>query len=180
MIEDIHTKPCLVFGCGNPLFGDDGFGPAVIEHLEAHHSIPEHASCMDTGTCIRDILFDILLSENKPRQIIVVDAAEKEGKKPGEIFEISVDDIDSKKTSDFSLHQFPTTNMLKELKDQTDVDVRVLVVQIQHIPEEIDPGISEPVTTAIPEMCHRIIDIINMGIINKEKFREEKLREKKQ
>lgn len=174
MIEDIHTKPCLVFGCGNPLFGDDGFGPAVIEHLESHHSIPEHASCMDTGTCIRDILFDILLSENKPRQIIVVDAAEKEGKNPGEIFEISVDDIDSKKTSDFSLHQFPTTNMLKELKDQTDVDVRVLVVQIQHIPEEIDPGISEPVTTAIPEMCHRIIDIINMGIIDKEKFREEK------
>ncbi len=174
MIEDIHTKPCLVFGCGNPLFGDDGFGPAVIEHLEAHHTIPDHAACMDTGTCIRDILFDILLSENRPRQIVVIDAAEKKGKKPGEIFEISVDDIGSKKTSDFSLHQFPTTNMLKELKEQTDVDVRVLVVQTQHIPEEIDPGISEPVTTAIPEMCHLIIDIINEGIISKEKPGEDK------
>lgn len=174
MIEDIHTKPCLVFGCGNPLFGDDGFGPAVIEHLEAHHTIPEHAACMDAGTCIRDILFDILLSENKPRQIIVIDAAEKKGKQPGEIFEISVDDIDSKKTSDFSLHQFPTTNMLKELKDQTDVGVRVLVVQIQHIPEEIDPGISEPVTTAIPEMCRLIIDIINTDSTSKANPGEEK------
>jgi len=161
MIEHIHTKPCLVFGCGNPLFGDDGFGPAVIKHLEAHHTIPEHAACMDTGTCIRDILFDILLSENRPRQIVVIDAAEKEGKKPGEIFEISVDDINSKKTSDFSLHQFPTTNMLKELKEQTNVDVRVLVAQIQHIPEEIDPGISEPVIAAIPEMCLQVMDIIN-------------------
>lgn len=174
MIEDIHTKPCLVFGCGNPLFGDDGFGPAVIEHLEAHHTIPDHAACMDAGTCIRDILFDILLSENKPRQIIVIDAAEKKDKKPGEIFEISVDDIDSKKTSDFSLHQFPTTNMLKELKDQTDVDVRVLVVQIQHIPEEIDPGISEPVTTAIPEMSRLIINIINTDSISKANPGEEK------
>jgi coenzyme F420 hydrogenase subunit delta len=161
MIEHIHTKPCLVFGCGNPLFGDDGFGPAVIEHLEAHHTIPDYAACMDTGTCIRDILFDILLSENRPRQIIVIDAAEKEGKQPGEIFEISVDDIDSKKTSDFSLHQFPTTNMLKELKEQTNVDVRVLVAQIQHIPEEINPGISETVMSAVPEMCCRVIDIIS-------------------
>jgi coenzyme F420 hydrogenase subunit delta len=120
MIAQIHSKPCLVFGCGNPLFGDDGFGPKVIEYLEAHHSMPEHAACMDIGTSIRDILFDILLSENKPRQIIVIDAADKKGKTPGEIFEISVDAIDAKKTSDFSLHQFPTTNMLKELKDHTE------------------------------------------------------------
>ncbi|MEJ2154439.1 MAG: hydrogenase maturation protease [Desulfobacteraceae bacterium] len=160
MLAQIRSKPCLIFGCGNPLFGDDGFGPKVIEYLEAHHQIPEHAVCLDAGTSIRDILFDILLSENKPRQIVVVDAADKADKSPGEIFEISVDAIDRKKTSDFSLHQFPTTNMLKELKDHTDVDVRVLVAQVQHIPEEINPGISEPVTTAVPEMCRRIMEII--------------------
>ena len=26
----------LIFGCGNTLWGDDGFGPAVIEHLHRH------------------------------------------------------------------------------------------------------------------------------------------------
>ena len=161
MIAQILSKPCLIFGCGNPLFGDDGFGPKVIEHLEANHLLPEQAACMDAGTAIRDILFDILLTETKPRQIIVIDAADKDGKTPGEIFEISVDEIDAKKTSDFSLHQFPTTNMLKELKDHTDVDVRVLVTQIQHIPEEIHPGISEPVAMAVPEMCRRVMNIIN-------------------
>ena len=36
MIEDILKKPILILGCGNILFGDDGFGPAVIEHLEAY------------------------------------------------------------------------------------------------------------------------------------------------
>jgi len=161
MIESIHSNSCLVFGCGNPLFGDDGFGPKVIEHLEAHHRLPDHVLCADAGTCIRDTLFDILLSENKPRQIIIIDAAEHEGKHPGEISEIDVDKIDPKKTSDFSLHQFPTTNMLKELKDLTNVDVRVLVVQAAHIPEEINPGLSRPVLAAVPAMCHRLMDIIH-------------------
>jgi coenzyme F420 hydrogenase subunit delta len=161
MTESIHSKSCLVFGCGNPLFGDDGFGPKVVEHLEAHHQLPDHVLCADAGTCIRDTLFDILLSETKPRQIIIIDAAEHEGKTPGDIFEIDVDRIDAKKTSDFSLHQFPTTNMLKELKELTNVDVRVLVVQIAHIPEEINPGLSGPVLAAVPEMCNRLIDMIN-------------------
>lgn len=160
MIEQIHTKPCLVFGCGNPLFGDDGFGPRVIEHIETHHRLPEHAACMDAGTSIRDILFDILIAETRPRRIVIIDAAEKSGRTPGEIYEISVDEVDAKKTADFSLHQFPTTNMLKELKDQTDVDVRILVTQIQHIPEAIQPGLSPAVEAAIPEVCRKLMDII--------------------
>lgn len=161
MIESIHSKPCLIFGCGNPLFGDDGFGPKVIEYLENNSGMPEHVACVDAGTSIRDILFDFLLSEERPRQIVIIDAADQEGRKPGEIFEITVDGIDAKKASDFSLHQFPTTNMLKELKDHTDVDIRVLVTQVQHIPEEISPGISAPVTHAIPEMCRRIMEIVD-------------------
>lgn len=159
-VESIHSKSCLIFGCGNPLFGDDGFGSAVIEHLEAHHRIPAHAACMDAGTAVRDMLFDILLAEQKPRRIIIVDAAVQNGKTPGQISEIDIDAIDPKKTADFSLHQFPTTNMLKELKMHTDVDVRVLVVQPGRIPDEIDPGLSEAVTRAVDEMCDYIMDIV--------------------
>lgn len=160
MIEFIQSKPCLIFGCGNPLFGDDGFGPAVIEYLEAHHRLPDHAASIDSGTGVRDILFDILLSPERPRQIIIIDASNQPGKAPGEISEIDVSAIGSEKTSDFSLHQFPTTNMLRELKEQTDVEVRVLVVQPEQIPSEIQPGISDAVMAAVPEMCRRIMDII--------------------
>ena len=32
-IPDIPDKNILVFGCGNILFGDDGFGPRVAEEL---------------------------------------------------------------------------------------------------------------------------------------------------
>ena len=161
MIGMIHSNSCLVLGCGNTLFGDDGFGPGVVAHLQQYHNLPEHAICIDAGTAVRDILFDIVLSETKPRQIIVIDSSEQNGTVPGAISEIDVDDIDVKKSGDFSLHQFPTTNMLKELKTYTDMDVRVLVVQPENIPDEIEPGISEPVAAAMPEMCRRIMSIIN-------------------
>jgi coenzyme F420 hydrogenase subunit delta len=160
MIELIHSKPCLIFGCGNPFFGDDGFGPAVIEALAAGYTLPPHAAAIDAGTAIRDMLFDILLSEKKPRQIIIVDASEAIPKAPGEIAEIDVEAIHPKKISDFSLHQFPTTNMLKEIKACTAVDVRVLVVRPQHVPDEIAPGMSDAVQAAVPEMCERVMAMI--------------------
>ncbi len=58
-------KSVLIFGCGNILYGDDGFGPAVIEHLFHHYQLPEGRPGLDVGTCIRDILFDLVLSEKK-------------------------------------------------------------------------------------------------------------------
>ncbi|MFP4650070.1 MAG: hydrogenase maturation protease [Desulfobacterales bacterium] len=160
MMELIHSMPCLILGCGNPLFGDDGFGPGVIEHLELNHRLPEHAACIDAGTGVRDILFDILLSEKKPSRILIIDASSQEGRSPGEISEIDIENISPEKTSDFSLHQFPTTNMLKELRDSTEVDVRVLVVEPEYIPDEIRPGISAAVSAAVPEMCLRIMDMV--------------------
>lgn len=160
MIELIHTKSCLVFGCGNPLFGDDGFGPEVVARLEHHPELPDHVACLDVGTSIRDFLFDILLSANKPKQMIIVDAAEKPGRAPGEVFEISIDEMNPKKISDFSLHQFPTTNMLKELKTVTNMDIRVLVGQIDTIPDAVAPGLSPAVASAVPQASNRILAMI--------------------
>jgi coenzyme F420 hydrogenase subunit delta len=155
------TKACLIFGCGNPLFGDDGFGARVIEHLLAHHTLPRHAACLDAGTSVRDLLFDILLSPTKPRQILIVDAMDVEGGVPGQLFEIDVSRINPAKIVDFSLHQFPTTNMLREIQEGTDIDVRILVVQPTELPPEIRPGLSSAVAGAVPEMCRRIIDIVS-------------------
>lgn len=164
MIEQIHSKACLVFGCGNPLFGDDGFGPKVIEHLDNYFQVPSHIACIDIGTSIRDVLFDILLSANRPRTIVIIDAAQQPDKQAGEIFELALNDIHQKKTADFSLHQFPTTNMLKELKEFTQVNVRVLAAQVHYIPPEIKPGLSDTVQAAIVPMCQMVMEIINKEI----------------
>ncbi len=160
----LHNKSCLVFGCGNPLFGDDGFGPEVIRRLESDYDIPEHVLCLDVGTSIRDILFDLLLDTELARTLIVVDAIEVEGREPGEIFEIRVDEIAPAKISDFSLHQFPTTNMLKEISEQTPIHVRVLVVQTSGLPTCVSPGLSGPVNDAVFRMAEKIMDLIKKDI----------------
>ncbi|GAB6095868.1 coenzyme F420-reducing hydrogenase, FrhD protein [Desulfatiferula olefinivorans] len=156
MIELIHTCHTLVLGCGNPLFGDDGFGPAVIQYMEARFEPAPGCGFIDVGTSVRDLLFDIILSERRPEKIIILDAVDMPGRKPGELFDIDVDQISPEKTSDFSLHQFPTTNMLKELKDHTDIAVTVVGVQIESLPETVAPGLSEPVRNAVALIAEKL------------------------
>ena len=154
------TKRCLVFGCGNPLFGDDGFGEKVIEHLLESCAIPDDVAVLDVGTAVRDMLFDILLSPRKPEEVIIIDAMEVAGGRPGQIFGIDIDQIHPAKLCDFSLHQFPTTNMLKEIREGTDIRIRILVVHPDELPGEVRPGLSPAVAAAVPLMCARIMTLI--------------------
>lgn len=162
MLKPIFEYDCLVLGCGNPLIGDDGFGPAVIQYLEEHHQLPDTVATIDCGTSIRDLLFDILLSPRKPGKIIIIDATSSSEFTPGEIREINIEQIQPEKICDFSLHQFPTTNMLKELKEESPIDLKVFVVQVTTLPDEVTVGLSEPVQTAVPRMCARIMEEIGL------------------
>ncbi len=150
-------KEILIAGCGNKLFGDDGFGPEVVEYLTDHYNIPENICLLDVGTAIRKILFTISLSEPRPKVIVIIDAVDK-GREPGEIFDISIDEIPMEKIDDFSIHQVPSSNLLKELQDLCSVKVRVMACQIKTIPETMESGLSEPVKKAVPLMAKRITE----------------------
>jgi len=160
-LPDYLTKKTVVFGCGNILFGDDGFGPSVAEHLSKNYDIPENALVMDVGTSVRELLFTILLSETRPSKVIVVDAVDR-GKNPGEVFEISIDEIPERKTDDFSMHQVPTSNMLRELKEIGGIEVSIVVCQVQNIPEEVSSGLSGPVRLAVSRASKIIYEKIIM------------------
>jgi coenzyme F420 hydrogenase subunit delta len=158
VIEEIFTQPTLVFGCGNVLIGDDGFGPGVIEYLQQHFVLPEKVAVLDVGTSIRDILFDLLLFPQKPQRIFIVDAVSESGRPAGEIFELPLQQIPQCKTNDFSLHQFPSVNLLEELKERGGVEVRVLAVQTGHIPDTVQAGLSDDVQAAIPKACEWLLE----------------------
>jgi coenzyme F420 hydrogenase subunit delta len=153
----MFEKRVLIFGCGSILWGDDGFGPAVVSRLNQQYQLPDDVLAMDVGTSIRDILFDLALSETKPAKLIIVDAVEYPNHEPGEVYEIPVEGIPEKKTADFSLHQFPTVNILQELKDHTGIEVKVIVGQIKEIPQEVKPGLSEVMEQAVPKACERLL-----------------------
>ena len=152
-IRDLFTKPVLIFGCGNTLLGDDGFGPAVADRLLSSCRLPDHAAAFDAGTGVREILFDLLLLPQKPKAVFIVDAVYEPGGAPGEILEIDVGGIGEKKVNDFSLHLFPSVNLLSELQSGAGVEVRVLAVQAETMPEEVRPGLSEAVASAVPKAC---------------------------
>ncbi len=156
-MRELFTKPVLIFGCGNTLIGDDGFGPAVVDHLLGNYELPSHVAALDVGTSIREILFDLVLMSERPKFIYIVDSVFDSPHGPGEIFEIDVAQIPSIKVNDFSLHQFPSVNLLRELQDGAGVTVRVLAVQVGRVPEEIGPGLSEPVKAAVPRACEWLL-----------------------
>ena len=162
MAQEMFDKSALVFGCGNILFGDDGFGPAVVKYLEENYELPADVMVMDVGTSIRDLLFDLTLSESKPQKIIIIDAVDFQDHQPGEVFEIPAEAIPPKKTADFSLHQFPTVNMLREIQDHTRVEVHIVVVQAEEVPEEVKPGLTPVVEGAVKEAAARILSILGV------------------
>lgn len=163
MIGHKFAKRVLICGCGNILFGDDGFGPAVAKYLLENYPLPEDVLVLDVGTSIRDLLFDLVLSDRKPQKIIIIDAVEHQDRQPGEVFEIPVDAIPPKKTADFSLHQFPTVNLLQELQEHTRLEIHIIVAQVQELPEEVRPGLSPAVAGAIKEAAAQILHILGFA-----------------
>lgn len=159
MFREIETRSVLILGCGNILFGDDGFGPAVVDRLAELDTLPAHAHAEDVGTSIRDILFNVGLVENKPQRVIILDAVRIDGRRPGEVFELELGEVPGIQLTDFSFHQAPTTNMLRELRDAAGIDVRVLVVQAAHIPDHLEEGLSPEVEAAVGPAAQRVLGL---------------------
>jgi coenzyme F420 hydrogenase subunit delta len=150
-------KPTLILGIGNVFFGDDGFGCAVVDYVERHCSVPASVCLLDAGTSVRKLLFTLCLSPVRPRRLLIIDAIDA-GRTTGELFEINPADIPPVKLDDFSLHQLPTSNLLRELQESCGVEVRVLACQTGPLPEEISPGLSAPVQAALPRAAEWLIN----------------------
>jgi coenzyme F420 hydrogenase subunit delta len=155
-LPDFCSKPTLVLGCGNTLFGDDGFGCAVVDYVDAHYGVPEAVCLLDVGTGVRKLLFTLCLSPTRPQRLIILDAIDA-GRSPGEVFEIDPAEIPVAKLDDFSLHQLPTSNLLRELQETCGVEVRVLACQTGPLPEEVYAGLSEAVSRAVPQAAEWLV-----------------------
>ena len=155
-LPDFCRKPTLVLGIGNILFGDDGFGCAVVEYFEKHHGVPPAVCLLDAGTSVRKLLFTLCLSPVRPGACSS-STRWMPGTHAGELFEIDPAAIPPVKLDDFSMHQIPTSNMLRELQESCGVEVRVLACQTGPLPEEISPGLSRAVDEALPHAAEWLL-----------------------
>ena len=116
---------------------------------------------IDAGTGIREYLLDyLMLPSLRPDLLIIIDAGYLQTGAPGEVRECSPTAIQAQKIHDFSLHQFPTVNLLRELQEETGIEVVLLIAQTAVIPDHIAPGLSMPMLAAVEDTCHRILRII--------------------
>ena len=150
-----YDKSVLILGCGNVLLEDDGFGPAVAQQLQRDFTIPSDVCVLDTGTSVREILFDTILSDKKPSKIVIIDAMDC-GLEPGELFNMDIDSYPKVKLDDFSLHQVPTSNLLRELRDLCGIEIVVVACQVAGACDSVNPGLSEPVNKAVGQAVEMI------------------------
>ena len=156
-LPDFCRKRTVVLGVGNILFGDDGFGCAVVDYVETHYQVPEAVCLLDAGTGVRKLLFTLCLSSARPERLLILDAIDA-GRSPGEIFEIDPAEIPPVKLDDFSMHKLPTSNLLRELQETCGVKVRVLACQTGPLPEEISQGLSQAVSDAVPQAAEWLVN----------------------
>ena len=143
-----YDKSVLILGCGNRLIGDDGFGPAVAQRLVSDFAVPDDVCVFDAGTSVREILFDTALADKKPSKIVIVDAMDC-GRTPGELFYLDIDSLPKIKLDDFSMHQIPTSNLLRELRDHCGIEVIVIACQVANACDSVNPGLSTPVEATV-------------------------------
>ncbi len=155
MGPDWYGKSILILGCGNRLIGDDGFGPAVAQCLVSDFAVPDDVCVFDAGTSVRQILFDTALSDKKPSKVVIVDAMDC-GREPGELFCLDIDCLPKIKLDDFSMHQIPTSNLLRELRDLCGIEVVVVACQVANSCDSVDPGLSAPVEKAVRQAAQEL------------------------
>ena len=109
----------------------------------------------DAGTSVREILFDTMLSEKKPSKVVIVDAMDC-GREPGELFMLDIDALPKVKIDDFSMHQIPTSNLLRELREYCGIEVIVIGCQVANTCTSVNPGLSKPVEAAVKSAAESI------------------------
>jgi len=156
-----YDAEIIVVGCGNVLFKDDGFGPAVIVALEEYfkeheNEKPENAMFIDAGTGGPHFVFS--LPHDSWKKMIVVDVAEFKAE-PGTLRKFNVDEIP--KGSYENMHSWPVNQPLHDLNEK--IDVMVIGCKPKEISApDVVMGLTSPVENAIPEAIKMILKEIGV------------------
>jgi hydrogenase 3 maturation protease len=138
----------VLVGIGNPLRGDDGFGPALIAQLQGQVK----ALCLDAGTAPESYAGKIIKAD--PDTIVLVDAAHLD-LAPGEIAVLNKEDI---LQTGFTTHDLSPELFIQYLESQTTADIYLLGVQPQTV--VLGAEMSEAVSQTLADMAAAMKEII--------------------
>jgi len=130
----------VIVGVGNPMKGDDGFGPAMIERLQDR----VQASLFDCGTVPENFLGPI--REEQPQTVLVLDAADF-SERPGAI---GVFDSSEWRGGGFSSHSLSLKLFADLISQDTGASVYLVAVQPKRL------GFGEQMSPEVREGCRRL------------------------
>ncbi|BDV42118.1 membrane protein [Geotalea uraniireducens] len=144
----------LIFGAGNLILSDEGFGVHCINYLAERYQFPEEIELYDGGTLGIMVTHKIEEAE----RVFIVDTVDTAGE-PGDIFRYEKDDIMLNRLPvKLSPHQIGIQEMLfiSELRGGCPANVSLVGV----IPATLDPGneLSPPLCDKLPRVAGLIVD----------------------
>lgn len=147
----------LIFGIGNLVQSDDGFGPHVIRELaKQKDNLPPGTELLDAGTSIVDQISDIAQAD----RMICVDVVEGGGE-PGTIYRFAPEDVKYTTSKFHHAHKiniFDTLEMVKKMQDRIP---KTTIIAIQ--PKTIDWGtdLSATLIENMPKVLQLIRDEVD-------------------
>jgi len=139
----------VLVGIGNPLRGDDAFGPRLIERLTGK----VRAVCIDAGSAPESYAGKIV--KEKPDTIVLVDAVHLD-KSPGEYALLGKAEI---LKSGFTTHDMSPHLFIEYLENQTQADIYLLGVQPKTL--SIGDEMSDPVNQTLETLAEDIIGALH-------------------
>jgi hydrogenase maturation protease len=137
----------VVLGIGNRLWADEGFGPAVVDHLAGDQRLPAGVETLDGGT----LGLYLLPCVQRARRLLVFDTVDF-GHAPGEIVVLRDDEIPVFfGQRPLSLHQTGFTDVLAAAQLTGAAPDMITLIGVQ--PESIDDwggSLTDIVAAAIP------------------------------
>jgi hydrogenase maturation protease len=148
----LHNE-VVIIGCGNLLRGDDAAGPLLVRKI-AELGTPPGVRLVDGGTAGIDVALEMAGAD----EVFIVDACTS-GSGPGEIFELSGDDLAVPPPGGMNLHALRWDSAIAfarwQLKDR--YPKRVTVILIEAAGFELGAPPSVPVRDSIEAVARALI-----------------------
>ncbi|MBW3536014.1 MAG: hydrogenase maturation protease [Gemmatimonadetes bacterium] len=152
----------LVAGVGNVLRGDDGFGPAVVEALEAE-GLPPGAHAVEVGIGGMSLLLELMECYDA---LVVVDAVARDGE-PGTLYVLDPDvppaaDVpEAARAGLADVHELVPDRMLVLARVLGVLPPRVRIVGCEPArPEELTIELTPPVSAAVPRAVAAVRSLV--------------------
>ncbi len=144
----------LILGLGNPLRGDDGIGPRVIEELN-RRGLPEGVTALDGGIGGLDLL-NVLEGWER---VIIVDAADI-GQEPGQFARFTPDQMRLAGSTDaLSLHHAGLAEALALAQALGQPLPEITILGVQPATTEWGEGLSPVMEAVLPTVVEAVLEV---------------------